>query len=373
MYTHPEMYNPDDLNKRAFVSFYYEGTRYRQYHGKALGINCNPNGAGTLAARTRELKRLERAVYRALENGWKPGIEEKKLCTSKEAIQIAGLLFEKEAFSGTYRRDIRTVCNQFTTYLEGTNLHKLPLNQVKPEHIEGFLAGYQSSGTYYMNKRRMLGAVLSRLVKMGYLTANPIPSTSKRKAKAKLNLAFKPDQLLKVLSFLKAENENLYLCALMMYGTLLRPHREIRLLKRENISTDLTSIILDGYHNKSGRIRKTAIPDYVYKALVEKGVDKLPPGCNIFTGEVEPFNEYYFNLCWGRVKKKLLKQGTITPEQTLYSFRHSAAVDVFTRTQNLKVLQTLMGHSNLNVSMVYLRSLDTVDITDENLLPKLKM
>ena len=105
--------------------------------------------------------------------------------------------------------------------------------------------------------------------------------------------------------------------------------------------------------------------------MQEYKIHELQPSANIFTGTTDPLNVYYFNLMWGRGKKKMMDQGLINENQTLYSFRHSAAVDVFTRHQNLHLLQKLFGHSSLAVSLTYLRSIGQAEILDENLLPQL--
>jgi len=53
----------------------------------------------------------------------------------------------------------------------------------------------------------------------------------------------------------------------------------------------------------------------------------------------------------------MLRKGIIKKEQTLYSFRHTAAVQLYTQTNSLNTLKTLMGHSSLQVTLKYLRSL----------------
>jgi len=64
----------------------------------------------------------------------------------------------------------------------------------------------------------------------------------------------------------------------------------------------------------------------------------------------------------------LFEQSKILAEgQTLYSFRHSGAIDVYKRTGSLKKLQLVMGHSNLIVSMTYLRGLEVSDLKVEDM------
>ena len=59
----------------------------------------------------------------------------------------------------------------------------------------------------------------------------------------------------------------------------------------------------------------------------------------------------------------------IEDNQTLYSFRHTGAIEVFQRTGSLTKLQQVMGHSNMTVSLGYLRNLELPTLTMED-MPK---
>jgi len=76
------------------------------------------------------------------------------------------------------------------------------------------------------------------------------------------------------------------------------------------------------------------------------------------------FGSDFFKTLWSRYKKqtKLLKEG-----QTLYSFRHSGAIEIYKRTGSLTKLQKAMGHSSLNVSLTYLRGLEVAELTEEDM------
>jgi integrase len=52
---------------------------------------------------------------------------------------------------------------------------------------------------------------------------------------------------------------------------------------------------------------------------------------------------------------------------TLYSFRHSGSVKVFEKTGSLQILQQVMGHSTLQVSLSYLRNLEVNQLDVEDL------
>jgi len=85
---------------------------------------------------------------------------------------------------------------------------------------------------------------------------------------------------------------------------------------------------------------------------------------NIFSGTPEPYNADYFKSLWSRFKTQtnILEQA-----QTLYSFRHSGAIEIFKRTGSITKLQKAMGHSSINVSLTYLRGLEVAELTEEDM------
>jgi len=58
---------------------------------------------------------------------------------------------------------------------------------------------------------------------------------------------------------------------------------------------------------------------------------------------------------------------TIEPSVTIYSFRHTGAIDIFKRTGNITKLQKAMGHSSINVSLTYLRGLEIPELTEDDM------
>ena len=73
------------------------------------------------------------------------------------------------------------------------------------------------------------------------------------------------------------------------------------------------------------------------------------------------FNEDYFKTLWSRFKKQ---SKLINRDNTIFSFRHSGAIDIFKRTGSITKLQKAMGHSSINVSLTYLRGLEVPELTE---------
>ena len=72
------------------------------------------------------------------------------------------------------------------------------------------------------------------------MDSNPMQNIKSIKSKSNLNKPF--DDISAILNEIKAFNYNLYLCCIMTYGCLLRPHREVRELTWGDFTADLSYI-----------------------------------------------------------------------------------------------------------------------------------
>ena len=101
------------------------------------------------------------------------------------------------------------------------------------------------------------------------------------------------------------------------------------------------------------------MPKYIREILQKTDFDN-----NIFTGTQKPFNISYFSTLLKRFKRCYPE---IDKHVTIYSFRHSGAIEIFKRTGSLTKLQKAMGHSSLNVSLTYLRGLEVAELKEEDM------
>ena len=212
-----------------------------------------------------------------------------------------------------------------------------------------------SNPTSFNTVRRHLNAVLNYLKDNGFDA-----KISRLKPLKQSEILHKPiPNVPELLDEVKAFNHNLYLCCLFTYCCLLRPHREIRLLKWKDFSEDLKYVSVDGSRVKSKRNRIVPVPEIIRKDLLIGEPDHF-----IFTNSPVEFNDDYFKTLWSRYKKQ---SKVIDGEITLYSFRHSGAIDLFKRTGSITKLQSAMGHSSIKVSLTYLRGLEVPELTEDDM------
>jgi len=360
MYTEPKIFSSEDLKKRTYILFYLDGKRVRIYNGNLLGKEIHPNRSTNLNDRIKLLNELLFELKTALRNNTfkleldKPQTLEKPY-TTEELLTIALNNKLETDISSEYKRNLRYIHADLMSFL--TLAEKLAeVKQLKVSRIEEFLSNYNSSGTYYMNKRRDLGVLFSAVSKLLQQPLLLVKNTSTRRTKSKLHKVYEPDQLRAVLDYLKEHHQHLYLCCLITFGCFLRPHKEVRKLTAGHFKKDISEIHLSGSENKGRKVRVVYVPDYVKKEL-ENLLPSLKSTDNIFSKDLQPYNEAYFNTAWTRAWRKMHQLGIVEKNHTIYSFRHTAAVDVYRRTKDVNLLKSLLGHSSIMVTLKYLRGL----------------
>ena len=328
-----------------FLEFILNSKRIRVTSGSKINFNLKPN-TFPQSQRKAKAELLAKTYYNYLINNnlsFETGQPQNEL-------ELYDYLVEqklKEPLSKAYKKTIGSLAK---TFREQVILHK----KIPIEFTNKYLNRYKN-GTSFNTVRRHLNALLSYLNDNGFKAERS--SLRPRKQTEKLH---KPIGDVKgLLEEIKCFNYNLFICCGLTYGCLLRPHREIRLLRWEDFSEDLKYISIDGARIKSKRNRIVPVPEFLRREL-----DLNYKENNIFTNTPIEFNDDYFKTLWSRFKKqsKLIKEN-----ETLYSFRHSGAIDIFKRTGSITKLQKAMGHSSINVSLTYLRGLEVPELKEEDM------
>lgn len=343
---YPEVYK--DSKNRVFVSFYINNKRYRLYNGKRIGSAISPN-TFPMNQRYSIGNLLAAEVYKYVSTGdeIKHLYLSKKNTTSFSDADITSQILEEKLnqdLSNSYKKTLKFVGRNFLEVIGYQKIHQ--------GHVKKILGNYQSN-TSYNTVKKHLAVLLNEAEKLG-LSSNPISLFKTKKSKAILNKPF--ENVEEILDDIFNFNRKLHLCCLLTYGCLLRPHIEIRELKWSDFSSDLSQISLSGWRNKSGRNRIVPVPKFVVKNLDKKEIHH-----NIFSNQTSPYNPCYFKTLWTKYKKqsKLLEDN-----QTLYSFRHTGAINVYEKTGSLTKLQQTLGHSYLNVSLTYSRGLEISELNE---------
>jgi integrase len=331
---------------QSIIIIYYNETRHRYWNGNAINVNIKSKDNPSLLKAAFELK---------LREGWRPKPKKREVkevpITVIKALQKGVEVKVKQGCSERFIKDAKRIVTLWKRYESEQHLKSLTLDKLQPLHIKNFLVRPNWSAKTQRTVKSTLSPLLTEF------KPHLVQSIKLKKPTSTLHKPF--DNINEILEDIKAYNKQLYLCCLMTYGCLLRPHREIRELTWSDFSDDLKYIHLSGNRNKSGRNRIVPVPSYVRNILV-----KGEPHHNIFSGKPQTLNQDYFKTLWSRFKRQ---SNTLEQGQTLYSFRHSGAIEIFKRTGSITKLQKAMGHSSINVSLTYLRGLEIAELKEEDM------
>lgn len=366
MFSKPVVVSSRSLSKNAYIEFYLHGVRVREYSGRRLGIPLSPNTATNLRDRAQQLNQLRTIIIEALSTNTYPGqlieVQLEAAYSASQALSEALKQKLESRLSSSYKRDLQYTFDQLMLFLSPEE-KEAAMNKLAVPRIQAFLDLFNSSNTYYMSKRTTLAALFSTAARIARVSTNPAAQTVRKKIKAYLNFAYRPEQVKPLLDFLRQQAPELYICCLLTYGSWLRPHIEIRNLRKEHFSEDYSTITLSGDENKGGKVRVVYVPEYTREPLREI-LDRLVPEQNIFSLSLASYNKDYFKTSWNRLRKDMLLKKLIRDYQTVYSFRHTAAIQMYRKTKDIYLLQKLLGHSSIMVTQKYLRSLGEVSLEE---------
>lgn len=326
-----------------YVDFKLNSLRHRMFSGAKINSSLRPNSYPAKLRRSK-CELLAKEVYDYLvrnDYSFSKRVNSLELFNSLMSAKLS------EPLSKKYRKALYDLANKLRQRL-------VKSGGINTEYIDSLILKH-TNNTSYNTTRRHLNVLVN------YLHDNGFPiDKSKLKARKQVEALHKPiDDIASMLELVKSFNYNLYVCCLLTYGCLLRPHKEIRMLKWGEFSDSLSFIRLSGGRVKSKRNRLVPVPLYVRKELVKGQYDS-----NIFSDSEKAYGASYFSGLWKRFKRhnKNIEDGI-----TLYSFRHTGAMEIYKRTGSLHKLQKAMGHSTINVSITYLRGLEIPELEDSDM------
>ncbi len=203
---------------KVYVVFYQNKKRYRIYNGSKINSKIHPNKY-PISERLAMGNILASEVYTFLMSGLtiqKANVSE--LITpnmlDKDYLFIALNNKIQGNYTEKYISQLRFIYNKLVAILKDDKLES--------RHIETVLNNYDSE-TSYNTYRMRLSALINEATKLG-MSSNPMKAIKSKRTKATLHKPYNDIAL--ILDEIRAYNYNLYLCCLITYGCLLRPHRE---------------------------------------------------------------------------------------------------------------------------------------------------
>lgn len=167
MFTTPRIVLPKDAEKRGYVTFSFNGKRFREYNGSRLHLNIYPNQTISIKDKQRLLQSLQYEIHKALNKGWNPAIVEEKKPTLKVALDLVLADKLNSNLCDSYKRNLKAVHKFFIGFISARHL-KDEVDYLPLEVVDLFLNQFQTSERNYINRRRCLGTFFNEMVRRGF-------------------------------------------------------------------------------------------------------------------------------------------------------------------------------------------------------------
>lgn len=205
------------------------------------------------------------------------------------------------------------------------------------------------------NQIRLLNGLLNELKKRNIIKDNPASKIGKLKVSIGKNLAFSQKEKAILIETIKKEDKELYLFICFVYYTMIRPN-EVRFLKVKDIMND--KVYIDELLAKNNISEYVVIPEHFQKILKEFSIRDYPKERFVFHYPSSPKGTSTFypeNHFYNRFKSYLKRLNMM--EHTLYSWRHTAAIDAHNANIPIDFIRQQLRHKSLETTMIYLKSL----------------
>ena len=341
------------------------GVRKRVYDGKNYGMAARGNAIKDIKQRKLYFKELYQLVIGKPILPLPEVVENKRPSTSislQNALEIV-LNSKRKILMPRSMVILERTARVFIAFVGN-----IPLSDVAPRHVLLWTDSMTIADQSINSLVRDLRTLFAYLVQLDYIKTNPCQNMKARRVKdAKSNEAYTPAELKLVMEACKFF-PNLYVIACFMYAAFLRPSETIR-MKRKHIDFERNIIVLPAKIRKTNFDFVMPLTQQLKNDLILYGKNLLNPDDFIITnGWNKPVGDGYFSTAFFKIK--VANPTIISKHQTLYSIRHTAACEYFQKTQNLSHLSKLMGHTSINTTIIYLRSLGRIvgDISSDSLL-----
>ncbi|OAD42567.1 tyrosine-type recombinase/integrase [Polaribacter atrinae] len=350
-YSNPKIFIPKAKNKKGVLKptiaagkYWYVKYSYRNPETglmEMFRIKEGINRIETIKERTRAIKNLRTAVQNLLERGYSP--------------------FE-------YFPE-----NVFIRYLETSNLYHKNINDITKRHIILFLNNLGKDKNKPVNPatrntyRKIISSLFNQLVADDIINKNFVESIPKLVSKPKKNIPFRKKEMKTIKEYLLEHDPYLYLfIKFVMYG-FLRPVEVCR-IKIKDINIDRNTISVQS-KTEDATANTVFLTKQLKDTITEMEIQKFNSEFHLFSSKLKPsiwvaddtVKRTYFGRRFAKVKKAL----SFDENYGIYSFRHTAAIDIFTtyKQQGLTDLEAkhkmlpITRHKSIDSLNKYLRDI----------------
>lgn len=364
-YTTPKLCTCNgDLSKPWFVYFRYQDGDEKKLFRYKMGLNYFE----TKKERVQEGNAIIRALSVKLEDGWNPitdcreeGDEDKNIIDTLLEILMLKKAYITERSYKTYADELKL----FTKWLKSKKYDHLYTQNITAYHLRQYLdyllADKQYCGKTYNGHLTMLRTFFNSMVERGYMKVSPVNGIKSVRQDTGKNTTYSTSDERKIDEYMKKHNWNFYLATRFVRYCFLR-RSELALVQVKHINWENKTLIIPSKSAKSRVQDSVTIPGTLEKLIELSGLLQMDPEFYIFGyGPRRVFNP-------GPVRMNRVDNFTDMQRDynrivgvgqgcTFYSWKHTGAVELYNLTKDPYVVMRQCRHSDIKMTMIYLRSL----------------
>lgn len=245
---------------------------------------------------------------------------------------------------GAKESTLKCYCVTYRTFL---NYNNMSLLDVTTNDLRRFLLDYESRNSKKTtdNARRNLNTLFQFMEDEGYIAKNPCKKIKKIKEDVVVKKAYTDLEMEQMRDACETPRELAIVDFLLSTGVRVSEACHVKL---SDIDWNDRSAVVTGKGNKQRIVRfSTRCKKHLQEYLVSREGNSEYLFCQIRS----PYN----NLEKGGMERIIHRIGANggLPDITVHCFRRWFATDMFKKGVDLKIIQTLLGHSNLQTTSEY--------------------
>ena len=240
-----------------------------------------------------------------------------------------------------------TISNYRSNVLALLRWHGGRPHQINRNHIREFLLTIADSG---LSRSKLAGALSAirtvfddfccRTVTLGLVTPRCVN---------KLPVILSQREVQQLIDACVSQRDKMLVS--LLYATGMRVSEVVK-LRWQDIDFERNCInVLDGKGNVD---RNVQLPDS-YRPLLTAMADQLPANSYLFPGEGTRPGRYLSTRTVERVVVRATRLAAINKHVTPHSLRHAFATHLFESGTDIRLIQKLLGHANLETTCIYTR------------------
>lgn len=346
-----------NINREWYVEYYtvQEGKKKRHQikSHQSLNEKYNTNPSKITSKKTKEkyyneLLKLVTAELRNTQHSSNMKI------TISQALDLA-IEQKKNKIESKTLKSYQYRIQHLKEFLRKRQIQQHSITAISTQMLQQYLNTTDNSKTRVNEIKAIFQALLEKKI----ISTNPAKDLKTKRTIIQSNQIYTIEQAKEIITQTQAIDKELNLAINLIYYCMMRPVEVTRTTINQINFAQKTITIPDFINKKSKRTRVIPITNSIISAI-----EAISPTDYILGNK---YNELYLSTKFQRLKTKI----EIPQHCTLYSFKHTGAVNLYEATKDVVLVMQYCGHQRVETTMNYLRNYGINTLLQQNQVPEI--